>query len=164
MVAIRAINLSDAEALKDLYASIIEEELPYILKNAIPSAEEEVSFIQSVLSHGGMIFVAEDKNARLIGMITLNRLVHPQMMHRATFGISVLHGYRNLGIGKQLIERATCWCVENDVCQLSLEVLATNPAVGLYRRLNFIEIGVNALGLKVNGKYQSILTMAKEIV
>ena len=160
MINIRPVNENDAIALRQLYTSVIDEKLPYILENKSPTVEEEKQFIQSILASGGIIFVAEDTGGLFLGMITVNRLSHPQLRHRASFGISVLGSQRNLGLGTQLIKRAILWCQENGIAQLSLEVMANNPAIALYKKLGFVVIGENASGVKVAGSYQPLFTMA----
>jgi len=146
-----------------LYGSVVNEELPYILRNSVPSVEEETRFIQSVLDNDGTIIVYERENGSLIGMLTINRMPHPQLSHRASFGISVSKSHRSQGIGASLIQHAKEWCKDNGIAQLSLEVLASNPAISLYERLGFVEIGENSMGIKLEKEYHPVLTMAVPI-
>jgi len=163
MDIIRQIEISDAEELRKLYGSVVDENLPYILRNSIPSVEEEKSFIQSVEESGGTIIVSEGADGCLIGMLTINRMLHSQLNHRASFGVSVANIHRGQGIGTRLIQRAMAWCKENGVTQLSLEVLSSNPAITLYERLGFSNIGENNMGIKVDDEYHPVLTMAVAI-
>jgi len=163
MERIRQVEIVDVKELRKLYGSIVDENIPYILRNSVPSVKEEKRFIQSVVDSGGTIVVSEGADGCLIGMLAINRMPHSQLNHRAIFGISVSNPHRGQGIGTRLIQRAMEWCKEHGVTQLSLEVLSSNPAISLYEKLGFSKIGENNMGIKLDDEYHPVLTMAVAI-
>ena len=160
MITIRPAHTADAEQLRQPYVSVIAEQLDYILQNPNPTLAEEEAFIDSTFAAGGVILVAENKQGQLLAMLTLNRQQHPQLKHRASFGLSVGREYRGRSLGRQLIEQALIWCQTNGVIQLSLEVVQHNPAVRLYQRLGFEVVGTNPMGMSIDSRLYGVITMA----
>jgi ribosomal protein S18 acetylase RimI-like enzyme len=58
--------------------------------------------------------------------------------------IALLEPYRNRGIGTSLLQKLQKEC-EAERSKLWLQVLHTNPAIRLYRRLGFCQTGADAL-------------------
>jgi ribosomal-protein-alanine N-acetyltransferase len=78
-----------------------------------------------------------EQDARIIGF-SLSRLV---MDEAELLLLAVEPAGRGHGIGRALIERTIEIAAEKDAHRLLLEVRDGNPALGLYRRAGFSEIG-----------------------
>jgi ribosomal protein S18 acetylase RimI-like enzyme len=65
--------------------------------------------------------------------------------------IALLAAYRNRGIGTRLIEELFDNCSRSE-CALNLNVLRGNPAMRLYQRLGFQEIGADAMYIQMSWK------------
>ena len=63
--------------------------------------------------------------------------------------IALLAAYRNRGIGVRLIGELLDECIRNEYA-LNLHVLRGNPAIGLYRRLGFQEIGADPMYIEMS--------------
>ena len=84
-----------------------------------------------------------------------------KVRHRAEFGISVLHDYWGLGLGKALTKACIQCAREAGYVQLELNVVAENErAVSMYRSVGFEEFGRNPRGFnsRTNG-FQEVIYM-----
>ena len=56
--------------------------------------------------------------------------------------LAVHPDYRRMGVGERLVEELTCRLKEQKITCLTLEVRASNaPAIGLYEKLGFVQVG-----------------------
>lgn len=93
--------------------------------------------------------------------------LHPykKIAHQCLFGLMVDKDYRNKGIGTQIVLHLIELARQNFGLEvLYLEVFEGNPAINLYRRLGFKEVGYQKYWLKEDdGAYRSKITMEKWI-
>lgn len=76
------------------------------------------------------------------GLVTLYLQPYRKLAHQCEFGIIVGTGYRNLGIGNELIKNVIHLAKNYfSIELLHLQVYAENPAVHLYDRCGFTEFG-----------------------
>lgn len=88
------------------------------------------------------------------GLATLYLQPYKKLAHQCEFGIIVGKGYRNLGIGEQLIKNLMHLAKEHFRIELlQLQVYSDNPAINLYRRMGFREFGRQSHWIKDNGEY-----------
>lgn len=111
----------------------------------------------------GASFTAEYKG-EIAGMAVLYIQPYQKFVHHCLFAIIVSEKYRNLGIGRALIEHFEKAAREQFHIEiLHLEVYDTNPAIHLYERLGFKEYGRHPRFIKENGKYIGKILMQKEL-
>ncbi len=111
----------------------------------------------------GASFTAE-YDGKPAGMAVLYLQPYQKFAHHALFAIIVDEKYRNLGIGKALMEHFEKEAREKFHLELlHLEVYAGNPAIRLYERLGFKEYGKHPRFIKENGQYLCKILMQKEI-
>jgi len=76
------------------------------------------------------------------GLATLYLQPYKKLAHQCEFGIIVGKGYRNQGIGSELIKNIEHLAKDHFRIELlHLQVYAENPAIHLYERLGFKEFG-----------------------
>lgn len=76
------------------------------------------------------------------GLATLYLQPYKKLAHQCEFGIIVGKGYRNQGIGSELIKNIEHLAKEHFRIELlHLQVYAENPAIHLYERFGFKEFG-----------------------
>ena len=72
-----------------------------------------------------------------------------------------MEGYRNQGIGKQLLRAAITQAQQHDFKRIELSVLSTNlRAYKLYRKLGFVEEGIKHRSVFLEGTYFDRIMMA----
>lgn len=155
---IRAANISDAENVHTYYCALLEEKIPYIRDNPRPTLEKEVEFIKAFVEGMGELFLLMH-NAKVIGMLGIRRSAHYQESHRINIGISIHKEFRGKGLGTKLLNKAKHWSKETGVSSIELEAVATNPAINLYKKLGYNEVGRIKDGFKVNNQFHDIFYM-----
>ncbi|MCH9634453.1 MAG: hypothetical protein S4CHLAM7_12040 [Chlamydiae bacterium] len=98
-----------------------------------------------------------------VGFGVLYLHAYKKIAHQCLFGMIVDQEYRNKGIGTQLILHLYELAKQNfNVETLYLEVFEGNPAISLYRRMGFNEVGYQRKWLKEDdGNYRSKITMER---
>lgn len=98
-----------------------------------------------------------------VGFAILYLHAYKKVAHQCLFGMIVDEKYRNRGIGTQLLLNLMELGKKNfNLEVLYLEVFEGNPAISLYRRLGFREVGYHPYWLKEDdGKYRSKIVMEK---
>ena len=128
------------------------------MDNQVPTIEEEESFLRWFIESTGTLLLALD-GVEVIGMLSIERLTHYQENHRAHIAVSVKKECRSKGIGTQLLNMAKTWAKENSVQSIELEAIAINPAISLYKKLGYKEIGLIINGVKISEEYHDIVLM-----
>ena len=127
-----------------------------------PRAEREAEFLSQQMESPTNIEICAFVDGILIGSAGNNKLRdRRKLRHRAEFGISILKPYWGLGIGTALTEACIECAKAAGFLQLELEVVADNTAaLGLYKKLGFVEYGRNPLGfLNFDGQFQELILM-----
>lgn len=96
------------------------------------------------------------------GIATLYLQPYRKLVHQCEFGIIVGEGFRNKGIGGQMLRNLmhlakTYFSIE----VLHLQVYAENPAIHLYKRFGFREFGRQTHWLKDRGVYAGRVFMER---
>nr|WP_313957535.1 GNAT family N-acetyltransferase [Fictibacillus phosphorivorans] len=136
--------LSTVEDIEKLSFEDIKRELNYYSTNA--------NYLK---------LVAEYEN-EIVGVIDFKNGNKEKVAHQGSFAMTVLPQYRNLGVGRALVETMISWARNNETIEkVCLEVMEDNHgAIHLYKSLNFIEEGRKARAVKIDGRYQDLIQMA----
>ena len=92
---------------------------------------------------GHPAFVALDATGQKLGAITLRAKDENKPISGWQIGVGVEDEVRGQGVGRQLVERAIAFAREQGASYIKLIVDPTNtPAIVLYQRMGFIEVGM----------------------
>ena len=107
-----------------------------------PSIEKEAEWIKNTFDGGGIILTAQI-NKKIEGYISITIDAMTRRKHIAVIGICMIKQYRNIGLGKALMESAINWAKETPkIEKLALSVFADNVlAIKLYEKLGFLTEG-----------------------
>lgn len=99
------------------------------------------------------------------GLATLYLQPYRKLAHQAEFGIIVGSGYRNQGIGSDLMRNLIHLAkTQFNLELLHLQVYSENPAIHLYERFGFVKFGEQARWIKeLDGTYTGRVFMEKYI-
>ena len=109
-----------------------------------------------VMRSGGQIVAQVDLRAHPV----------PFAEHRCLLGLGVHRKHRRRGLGAALLAHAEEWAAAIPQLEwIDLEVLSANePALRLYRRAGFAEVGKVAEMFKLDGRLFSLTRMARRIL
>ncbi|MGR3973041.1 MAG: N-acetyltransferase [Candidatus Rhabdochlamydia sp.] len=108
-------------------------------------------------------FTAEYEG-KAVGMGVLYLQPFEKLAHQCCFAIIVHEAYRNQGVGRALISHFEQQAQETFALQfLHLEVYENNPAIHLYHKMGFVELGRHPRFIKDNGVYLDKILMQKKL-
>lgn len=97
-----------------------------------------------------------------VGVALLYLHAYKKIAHQCLFGIIMDKDYRGKGLGTQLMHNLFHLAKNNFKIEvLYLEVFEGNPAISLYRRLGFTEVGYQKHWIKDKDGYLPKITMEK---
>lgn len=128
--------------------------------------EQEGRYLQEKAQSANEIEIIAEIDGDIVGSAGIERVgSFEKVRHRAEFGVSVLHAYWDLGIGRALTQACIVCARKAGYAQLELDVVAENGrAIALYRSLGFVEYGRNPYGFRsrTNG-WQELVLMRLEL-
>jgi len=161
---IREAAESDAAEILYLRKSIISQNEFFI-----PTSEEFHVDIETqrkktitISQQGGITFVAED-GGRIVGFLVFTRNSMKRLNHTGSFGMGILEGYRNQGVGTKLLSQLIDWAkTQKGIEKICLGVFSTNErAIKLYEKIGFKEEGREKRQIKFeDGRYADNVLMA----
>jgi RimJ/RimL family protein N-acetyltransferase len=141
---IRTAQPDDAEAMLAYIQPVAEETEFFVLQpGEFPPTEEERTWIKDHLDHPGKILLLAEAEGTIIGNLNFEVGPHRRIAHRGNLGIAVVKEWRGRRVGTALLQALLDWAESSSVIEkVCLDVFATNsPAIGLYKKLGFIEEG-----------------------
>ncbi|MBQ8813994.1 MAG: GNAT family N-acetyltransferase [Lachnospiraceae bacterium] len=166
IVTIRKTRVEDAQEIINVISTADTETL-FLARNPgefQTTLEKEISIIESVLkSQNSSWFVAEYEG-EVVGQCSVGLVRNSQRYkHRAEVAFVLLEKYCNMGIGGKMMEECLKWCVENNVTQVELDVVATNQrALTMYKNFGFEVVGTMPKALKyLDGTFADEYKMVK---
>ncbi|TWT13339.1 GNAT family N-acetyltransferase [Planomicrobium sp. CPCC 101079] len=164
---IRFANGFDAEAIMDINSDITlsEETTRFFI-----SSPEELSYnlneekekIEKTLAKGNL-FAVYEAEGEVVGYLVFKRYEYTRLNHAGSMGMGIKDGYRNQGIGSQLIKFLIDWAKQQDGLEkICLGVVSVNErAINVYQRLGFVEEGRQRNQIKYeDGSYSDDIMMA----
>lgn len=123
-----------------------------------------ISFVEMIVSNNYAQYYAVDSD-HVVGWCDIVPKQFEGMRHVGVLGMGVLKEYRGQGIGRRLLECALEHARKyNGVEKVELEVFKSNtPAIALYEKLGFKYEGERIRARKLDGQYDNIVLMGKEL-
>lgn len=164
-ILLRRPRWEDLDGLLDFVNSLVREEAP-INRIEEVSRSEENEFLASRLSsieEGDIIQLVAEVDGKIVGNAEVVKLSGRES-HVGKLGVSVRSAYRRIGIATRLIELLIRQAEKEDLKIILLAVYEYNlPAITLYKKLGFKEVGRTQKGVYWKGKYVDDVKMALEI-
>ncbi len=109
-----------------------------LIENAAFTHPWSKKSIEESMNAGTKFFIAVNKNSA-VGYMGLSAIAGEGYVTN----VAVLEGYRNKGVGKQLLIAAAQWAKKMSLEFISLEVRASNKAAtSLYEKMGFERVGI----------------------
>jgi RimJ/RimL family protein N-acetyltransferase len=162
-VVLRTPRWEDLDDLAEMINSLVEEKAD-IIKNEKVSREEEANWLAKVLvsvENEDALYVVVEVNGKVVANSEISRKVGC-LSHVGAIGIAIRNGFRDVGIGtemmKALIDQGRAWGLK----VLTLSVFASNKrAFHVYEKVGFVQTGVIPKSVFKEGKYVDEILMTK---
>lgn len=164
-VTLRTPKWEDLDDMLDFINSLVEEEA-MILMETKQTRDQEVDWLARGLSN-----LEKDKEIRVVAEVD-GRMVGQcgvaprfgRMSHVGRLGISVKEGYREIGIGQELMMEVERHAGRLGMEKIMLEVFAINDrAIHVYEKMGYVVVGRIPGDVKYRGGYVDSLVMVKEL-
>jgi ribosomal protein S18 acetylase RimI-like enzyme len=158
---IRPATEGDAAALQATI-NAIGAEIDFILIESVgEDLEHEREWIRGFDGTSSVLFVAE-VDGKLAGQADVHPGRPPKESHVGTLGIAIQRGYRDVGLGRALMERCLEWMRDRQFKKACLQVFSTNArAIALYEKLGFRIEGVRPRQYRIRGEWVDDVMMGK---
>ena len=164
-VVLRTPTWGDLDDMLDFINSLVEEEA-MILMETKQTRDQEVDWLAGALSNiekDRQVRVVAEVDGRMVGQCEVT-LGAGRKSHVGTLGISVKQGYRDVGIGQELMREAEKCGGRLGLEKIMLEVFATNDrAIHVYEKMGYRIVGRVPGEIKYMGEYVDGLYMIKDI-
>jgi ribosomal protein S18 acetylase RimI-like enzyme len=164
-VILRAPRWSDLDDMLEFINTLVDEGAE-IMATERKTREEEIDWLSRHLSNlekGKKVAIAAEVDGRFIGQVEVNRR-SGYSSHVGVLGIAIRDGYRDVGIGTELMREAEAQATKMGLEVMTLEVFASNDrALHMYEKVGYRSVGCVPKAILKEGKYIDNVIMAKEI-
>lgn len=164
-MVLRAPQWRDLDDLLEFINSLVEEEAD-ICREKKATREEEADWLGRRLADiekGAEIGIVAEVEGRVVANSVVTRKSGP-MSHVGSLGIAIKAGYRNTGIGTEIMKTLIDESRKMGLKVLVLDVFASNrKARHVYEKVGFKESGKIPKGIYRKGKYIDLIRMTMPI-
>ena len=164
-VTLRAPKWSDLDDMLEFINSLVEEGAN-ILVNTKQTRESEIEWLARLLTSlekDKQVVVVAEVDGRFVGQTEVTPK-GGRSRHVGSIGIALKDGYRDVGIGSELMREAETHSRRLGLEILQLEVFASNDkARHVYEKAGYRETGRWPREIKKDGAYIDAILMSKEI-
>ena len=164
-VTLRAPQWSDLDDMLEFINSLVDESAP-VLKEIKMTRDGEVDWLARLLSKiekGKIVGIVAEVDGRFVGQVEVSPGFE-RSSHLGGLGISLRDGYRDVGIGTEMMREAEIQARGLGLEVVTLEVFATNErAIHVYEKAGFTVVGRIPKGARMPDGFVDCLIMAKEI-
>lgn len=138
----------------------VAREKRFLLFLEAPPLEEVTAFWKNHIRRGNVAFVALVDDA-VVGWCDILPIERQSTRHVGVVGIGVLEAFRGNGIGPALLRAAIDKGRAAGLTRIELDVREDNKAaIALYERIGFQREGRKRNGVRVDGVYHDLISMA----
>jgi RimJ/RimL family protein N-acetyltransferase len=159
MLELRPARLEDLESFRACFDAVARERR-WLGRVEAPPLEQARAWIVEARGRGMVQWLALD-GGRVIGWCDISPNPLEGWRHGGELGMGILDGYRERGLGAQLLERALDGARASGLARIGLEVYASNQrAIALYRRFGFVQEGAKRAARILDGRSEDVVGMA----
>ena len=164
-VTLRAPKWSDLDDMLEFINSLVEEGAD-INRDKKATRDAEIDWLAGLLSSiekDSRVAVVAEVDGRFIGQVAVSPK-SGRSGHVGALGISICSGYRDIGIGAELMKEAETQARRLGLEILILEVFSSNSrARHVYEKAGYQIVGRVPKAILKDGKYIDSIIMAKEL-
>jgi RimJ/RimL family protein N-acetyltransferase len=168
LITLRPLRRGDLDALVPFVNDLVREkkrnrDLSIIsFERRMTRADEKTFLDKTLLSVGRRrgVSVAAFEGSRLVGHCDIAGRASSDERHTGVLGIVVAEGYREVGLGEEMVRTALAQASKLGIWAIELEVFATNTrARHVYEKLGFKAFGTIPKKVIRDGKFIDIVGM-----
>jgi len=161
-VVLRTPRWEDLDDFLELINSLVYE--ADILRTERVSREEEIDFLSKVLSRlekDEMFYLIAEVDGKVVAVSEVSKRTGYEK-HVGVIGIAIKSGFRDLGIGTEMMETLIEQAQEMGLKVLTVSAFATNTrAIHTYEKVGFVQTGRVPKKYFKEGKYIDEIIMTK---
>ncbi|MFZ0965758.1 MAG: GNAT family N-acetyltransferase [Candidatus Bathyarchaeia archaeon] len=162
-VVLRTPKWEDLDDFLEIINSLVEERAD-ILRTERVSKEEEIDFLSKVLSRlekDEMFYLVAEVDGKVVAVSEISKRGGYEQ-HVGVIGIAIRNGFRNLGIGTEIMKTLVEQAQKMGLKVLTLSAFATNkPAIHVYEKVGFVQTGTIPKKHFKEGKYIDEIILTK---
>lgn len=158
---LRPARPTDGRGLARLFADVRREGRWLITTPGAVSEPSEAFWISEMVRADEHLVLVAEADGEVIGnvLITVDRGVATE--HIGVLSITIADGWREVGIGSELIAAAQRWAVERGLRKVSLGVFPDNErAIAVYTKAGFVREGLRRLQYRTGDAFRDEVLMA----
>jgi RimJ/RimL family protein N-acetyltransferase len=158
---LRPARPTDGRAIARLFADVRAEGRWLITTPGSISEPSEAFWISEMIRAAEHLTLVAEADADVVGnvLVTVDRGVATD--HIGTLSITIADGWRDVGIGTEMVAAAQRWAAERGLRKLSLGVFPDNArAIAVYEKLGFVREGVRREQYRSGDVYRDEVLMA----
>ncbi|HEX6128606.1 MAG TPA: GNAT family protein [Candidatus Limnocylindria bacterium] len=158
---LRPARPTDSRGLARLFAAVRGEGRWLLTPPSAVSEPSEAFFIGEMIRGGGGLALVAESDGEVIGNVLVSLERNAVSSHVGTLSIVIAKGWRDVGIGSDMVRSAQDWCREHGLEKLALAVFPDNErAIAVYERSGFVREGLRRRQYRVEGEFRDELLMA----
>jgi len=162
-VVLRTPKWEDLDDFLELINSLVEERADILRSERVPR-EEEIDFLSRVLNRlekDETFFLVAEVDGKVVAVSDINKRSDYEK-HVGVLGIAIKDGFRDLGIGTEIMKTLVKESRRMGLSVLTLSAFATNKrAICVYEKVGFVQTGVIPRKFFKGGKYIDEIMMTK---
>ena len=162
-VVLRTPKWEDLDDLLELVNSLVDEKAE-IARTEKYSREEEIDWLSKALSRlekGETFYLVGEVGGKIVAVSEISKRGGYEK-HVGVIGIAIRNGFRDLGIGTEIMKTLVEQAQKIGLKVLTLSAFATNkPAIHVYEKVGFAQTGTIPKKHFKEGKYVDEIIMTK---
>jgi len=162
-VVLRTPKWEDLDDLLELVNSLVDEKAE-IARTEKYSMEEEIDWLSKALSRlekGETFYLVGEVGGKIVAVSEISKRGGYEK-HVGVIGIAIRNGFRDLGIGTEIMKTLVEQAQKIGLKVLTLSAFATNkPAIHVYEKVGFAQTGTIPKKHFKEGKYVDEIIMTK---
>lgn len=158
---LRPARPTDGRALARLFADVRAEGRWLITTPGAVSEPSEAFWIAEMIRAAEHLVLVAEADGQVVGnvLVSVDRGVATE--HIGVLSITIVDGWRDVGIGRELIAAAQRWARERRLRKVSLGVFPDNErAIAVYEHAGFVREGLRRDQYRAGDRYRDEVLMA----
>ncbi len=165
-ILIRTAQVEDSKPIFDIQKSITQEEV-FMLRDVSELSYNQANSQEKISNYArneNSLYLVAEIEGLIVGFCEINNGYFNKTKHCADFSVFIHKNFRELGIGKVLLNCLLEWAEKNpNLLKVTLAVFSTNKrAINLYEKLGFTVEGNCPKDMRLpNGEFIDSILMYK---